>query len=159
MSSRKFVDNDMKVENKSDDFPQCAVFFEEKQWSSRYAITFFTCAIKTFEVTEDDLVVYSLTLKCGTDTWLLKRRFSEFDRLLNNLKAVFRPKLGHDYPALPSKTFSLHGPITQEFCNLRLHKLQSFFEKLISLPSVCECKPLRDFLDLDRRLKGNPSGD
>jgi len=154
---RRDGETDMKVESKSDDFPQCAVFFEEKQWSSRYATTFFTAAVKNFEVLDSGgFVAYSIPVKCNTDSWLVKRRFSDFDRLLSNLRAVFRPKPGHSFPPLPSKTFSFHGPTSQEFCNLRLHKLQIFFERLVSIPSICESKPLRDFLDLDRKLRLKP---
>ena len=87
------------------------LYFPPKQFSPRFGDNIFTAIIENYErvkVTDtcfgSPYIVYVIAISRGKSTWAVKRRFSEFEKLLQYLKEKY-PKTKQPFPALPPKTW------------------------------------------------------
>ena len=88
---------------------------------------------KNYERLEDSCwskyVIYNIQVLRGRSTWMIKRRYSEFVKLLNYLLIKY-PTCKEPFPSLPPKTYS---NISEDntFINDRKQKLARFLDELL----------------------------
>lgn len=112
------------------------VYFPPKQFSARFGDNFFTAVMENFERVRPVAscagkhIVYVIAVSRGKNTWTVKRRFSEFEKLLKYLKEKY-PQTVQPFPPLPPKTcFTV---ITDdEFLFARTKLLQVFLNELLT---------------------------
>ena len=139
-----------------DEPPQCSVYFDPKQWSRRYAETFFTARIVSHSLSSDSAtaaVVYRILVESRDSSWQVEHRFSEFEQLLSAVQPLYAEQLSGQppLPALPPKTWL---PSRDEsFVQERQEALQSFMQELLQRKDICRLQPVRQFLQLDTPMQ------
>ena len=143
---------------------QKVLYFEKNAFSPRYGRNFFTFELKSSflktakdscNCTEVDVVFYTFQLRRGTVDWILEKRFSDFERLQNDLILFQKSCMelsGAQLPALPPKTW-FRVLDDAEFIKQRGHNLFQLLEgycKLLSHHKLVDGSPLEDFLELNR---------
>lgn len=83
------------------------LYFPIKQYSARFGKQFFTMEVKDYRIQDGDAcmasyAVYSISLQQEKFMWQIHRRFSDFDRLLHQLKQKYSDI---EFPELPPKTY------------------------------------------------------
>jgi len=87
---------------------------------------------------------YHIRLQHGDSEWEVAKRFSEFDKLLQNLGQNRYAGL----PKLPSKTL-MGSPTDQASVDMRKQQLRIILHDLLLRPDTRTSQPLRQFLALD----------
>lgn len=131
---------------------QCSMYFEPAEFSPRYGRVFFTVVLDKHTTHADGYALYLLTVKCGTQSWTVQRRYSEFDDLLAGLRTVLTGP-GLELPALPPKTWS--RDLSPDFLSERTRALAAFLHGLLRLEQhrlAARLSAVRAFLELDRQL-------
>mmetsp|Transcript_73048 Transcript_73048/g.144847 ORF Transcript_73048/g.144847 Transcript_73048/m.144847 type:complete len:548 (+) Transcript_73048:40-1683(+) len=102
--------------------------------------------VRATPVEDQSTYRYHIQVQLGTATWEVAKRFSDFDRLLQNLSASRYAGL----PKLPSKTL-LGSPTDQESIDTRKEQLRIILHDLLRRPDTRRSKSLRQFLELNKR--------
>ena len=92
---------------------------------------------------------YNVRLVCRlrpTLSWRVTRRFSDFDALLQRLRADAPPTLCHGLPSLPPKL--PHLLLTPALQQRRVLGLQKLCQELLASPAMCADARVGDFFDL-----------
>jgi hypothetical protein len=143
--------------------PPNLTYLDKKTFSSRYGDGFFTFSFGPTVTSAStdacwclyaDVVTYSIDVKRGSQTWTVLRRFSEFEALLNDVKAMTRCSAqlrSAELPVLPPKTWCSVAKDT-EYLKTRATTLYDFLETLtiaLSRNQAIEGSPLQNFLGLN----------
>ncbi|ETV84292.1 hypothetical protein, variant [Aphanomyces astaci] len=118
-------------------------FLKPAVWSSRYGDNFYTLAITGFVVQDATFAEYTIQVKCGSDTWIVNRRFREFVDLWNELHC-----LGSRLPELPAKSFLCFRDLSHDYLSERRRALEECLWDLLQLSSMGEIDAIKSFLDL-----------
>lgn len=111
------------------------VYFPPKQFSPRFGDNFFTAVIENYERVKPidscsgHYVVYAIGVSRGKHTWIVKRRFKEFEQLLLYLKGKY-PNTVQPFPALPAKT-CCSVLNDEDFLLARSKELQTFLHEML----------------------------
>lgn len=131
------------------------VYFPPKQFSPRFGDNFFTVTIENFERVKPidtcagQHVVYAVTVQRGRHTWVVKRRFREFDQLLQYLKNKY-PNAKQPFPLLPPKTYC-SVTTDEDFLMNRMKDLQAFLNEMLltlHLEKALADDKVTEFIDL-----------
>ena len=144
------------LQQASDEPPQCSVYFSPAEWSRRYATTFFTSSLTSYAVQPDGAVSYTIHCRCVDDSWDVQHRFSDFERLLQQVRSASPPAslTSNPLPSLPAKVWT---PSTQDaFSSGRQPALQAFLDHVLQRKEVCRLACVREFLRLDTPLTPAP---
>ncbi|ETV91457.1 hypothetical protein H310_13997 [Aphanomyces invadans] len=118
-------------------------FLKPAVWSSRYGANFYTLAITGYVVQDATFAEYTIQVKCGSDTWVVNRRFREFVDLWNELYS-----LGSRLPTLPPKSFLCFRDLSEDYLSERRRVLEECLWDLLQLSSMGEIDAIKEFLDL-----------
>jgi hypothetical protein len=138
-----------------DEPPQCSVYFDPKQWSRRYAETFFTARIVSHSLSPESAaaVLYRILVESRDSSWQVEHRFSEFEQLLSAVLPLYSEQL-HGQPSLPALPPKTWLPSRNEnFVQERQEALQSFMQDLLQRKDICRLQPVRHFLQLDTPMQ------
>jgi hypothetical protein len=112
------------------------VYFPPKQFSARFGDNFFSANIENFERVKpidscsSKYVVFVIIVSRGRSAWAVKRRFTDFEKLLVYMKEKF-PRTVQPFPALPPKTY-LSVVNDDSFLEARLKELQTFLNEMLT---------------------------
>ena len=152
------------------------LYFPRKHFSSRFGDKFFTIDINEYNNDDSNdyyccnnqATYYNILISCGKDSWIVKRRYSEFvnlrlsiirailsnnndtnsiDRMVNKDTVILNTI---DLPLLPPKTI-LSIVNDDNALEKRKKELDSFLDKLLSYLSshnMIQLKCLRQFLGI-----------
>lgn len=108
----------------------------------------FSCSVTKFSPTPSGSTFqYHVELSYGLTTWEVVKRFSDFDKLLDQLD-------GQRYgclPKLPPKT--LARPLDVESATERQRLLQILLHELLRRPDLRCSLPVKDFLEVSTSRK------
>lgn len=112
------------------------LYFPPKQFSPRFGNNIFTVTLETFERVKpidscgSKYVVYVLLISRGRSAWAVKRRYSDFEKLLAYLKDKYR-LTSQPFPSLPPKTWT--SVVNDDFfLQERANELQTFLNELLT---------------------------
>ncbi|KAL1429362.1 hypothetical protein MTO96_016326 [Rhipicephalus appendiculatus] len=100
-----------------------------------------SCVIESFENVQGH-TCYNVRVQRGfhqETTWVVQRRYSDFDALHNQLQAS-----GQELPLPPKKLFN---KMSREFIAERQQKLQEYLDQVLSEPILSQCLAVKRFLD------------
>jgi hypothetical protein len=133
------------------------IYFPIEAFSRRFGDKFFTFEIKSFTVKRgenecscllSEYIVYNLNILAGKKSWIVEKRFSDFEKLLVYFVESY-PYL-NNLPILPSKTF-FNVLNDKNFLEERKKKLAIFFHDFLlelTLKNVLTDHVLLEFLEL-----------
>jgi hypothetical protein len=135
------------------------LYFPVKQYSARFGKQFFTMEIKDYRIQGGDAcmsshAVYTIKLQQEKFIWQIHRRFSEFDRLLVQLKQRYTDV---EFPVLPPKTY-FNVCTDANFLEERKQKLHEFSNHLLLTASkhrLFSEQKLLEFYGLDPNFTNN----
>ncbi|RHY20124.1 hypothetical protein DYB32_010106 [Aphanomyces invadans] len=132
-------------------------FLKPAVWSSRYGApwnrmlwfvltctigaNFYTLAITGYVVQDATFAEYTIQVKCGSDTWVVNRRFREFVDLWNEYEAA-------SLAATPPKSFLCFRDLSEDYLSERRRVLEECLWDLLQLSSMGEIDAIKEFLDL-----------
>jgi len=108
--------------------------------------------VRATPVEDQSTYRYHIQVHLGSATWEIAKRFSDFDKLLQNLSATRYAGL----PKLPTKTL-LGSPTDQESIDARKEQLRIILHDLLRRPDTRRSRHLRQFLELNKRRGDNTS--
>lgn len=136
------------------------LYFPRKEFSSRFGVRFYTFEIASFATHKShadsccqsaEATYYEIHLLRGKGTWSVRRRFSEFIKLLEDLKEL-DTALVIEGP-LPAKSFYHTLFPDPTFLEQRRVALEKFLEKLLlachGRGTISMYRPVVSFLNLD----------
>lgn len=100
-----------------------------------------SCVIESFENVQGH-TCYNVRVQRGfhhETTWMVQRRYSDFDALHSQLQAS-----GMELPLPPKKLFN---KMCREFIAERQQKLQEYLDQVLSEPLLSQCLAVKRFLD------------
>jgi hypothetical protein len=136
------------------------LYFPRKEFSSRFGVRFYTFELASFSkkkletdscCSPTEATFYEINVLRGKGTWSVQRRFSDFMKLLEDLKEL-------------DTTLTIQGPIPVKsvyhtffpdpiFMEQRRASLEKFLEKLLlachGRGTIAMYRPLVSFLNLD----------
>ena len=88
--------------------PQCSLWFAPKEWSRRYADTFFTAGVSACTVDEQGEMQLDIALQAGDNSWTQRRSAADFDALAKQVAAeAVAHKQAITVPDFPAKKWTL----------------------------------------------------
>ncbi|KAJ1433352.1 Phox homologous domain-containing protein [Ochromonadaceae sp. CCMP2298] len=140
------------------------LYFPLKQFSSRFGENIFTINIGDYERMDSikscagSFVVYHIAVSRGKSSWIVRKRFSEFDLFRSYLVSSY-PNVTQQFPPLPAKTL-LSVAKDDAFLAERQEQLMSFMDntlKSLHLEKLLEDPKLADFLEFSsHRILSTP---
>lgn len=112
------------------------LYFPPKQFSPRFGNNIFTATLENFERVKpidscgSKYVVFVVLISRGRSAWAVKRRFSDFEKLLIFLKEKYR-FTAQPFPTLPPKTWT-SVVNDDDFLQERAIELQTFLNELLT---------------------------
>lgn len=96
--------------------------------------------------TSSSFVEYIIDVANGQLSWIVRRRFTEFEKLANSMESLFGastspPRL----PELPGKLYGNHSP---ERLERRKDELHSYLQQLLLVPDVSTSAPFMVFIGI-----------
>jgi len=142
------------------------LYFPPKQFSPRFGDNIFTVNVNNFEREEAfqcglaaPIVYYLVVVSRGRNMYIVRRRFSEFEALLNYLKAKY-PSTKQAFPNLPPKTWiSVSGD--DAFLQKRCEALQACLNDILltmHIEKLLTDEKLQEFLDFTKSIWWNDIG-
>lgn len=135
------------------------LFFPPKLFSPRFGDNIFSCKITKFESNEEtelcfvcQYINFVIELHRGKQTWVVRRRFREFDKLYQHCFAAYS-KIDESivFPVLPPKTYTNVSTNTP-FLEQRMQLLSEAVEDLLVILSrlkVLDDPVIKTFFHLD----------
>ena len=120
------------------------LYFNPKDWSSRYGENIFTCHIVEGrpEISEGKYAEYVIEISFGDKKRRVQRRFSEFYALYCYLE-----KAKNLNCAFPPKTW--FSCMDDDFIEYRRKALEKYLTHVLSISGVCKLATVRNFLQLE----------
>nr|CCA15858.1 conserved hypothetical protein [Albugo laibachii Nc14] len=100
--------------------------------------------------TVGDHTEYIIQINCQMGSWMISRRFSDFDHLHSRLNRRFGDLID---AKLPEKQW--FGRFDSQFLAKRQDKLQQYLVKLLNVPGILDDISLCRFLDVEKHLDPN----
>jgi len=148
------------------DPPQCSTFFEPKEWSRRYADTFFTADVVAVTPAADAPAKpesFEIRVQAGDNVWAVTKTAEQFEQLAKQLSSdlLTHKQNGYSLPALPhngaggllgAALGALGGGGSSSDESRRAGYSAWLRGTLSGCRKMCLFPALRAFLDLDREL-------
>jgi len=137
------------------------LYLPPSSFSSRFSndeLTAYTCQITGWDVEELEetgvwsfchvtrrVIVYTIVVKFGRNTITINRRYSDFDRMREQLLLAFPEEFGK--AKFPPKTI-INETASVEFISARMKNLETFLDSVLSSRSGSSNYHILEFLGL-----------